>query len=141
MATYKMLSAQKGVLPGGVHPVAFEAGKTYEIDETLAAEFQTLDAIEPSSEEPVPPLADDAVSGTHENWLDTDPAVLRHGELTAQEVVARDESDNPLTTVPLPQVEGKAEGQMDTPSAPSGGAEAPAEAPATDADAKPKKSK
>ena len=136
MATYKMLSARKGVLPGGVHPVAFEAGKTYEIGDDLAAEFKTLGAIEPSAEEVSQPLADEAVSGTHENWLDTDPAVLRHGELTAQEVVARDESADPQTVNPPAQVEGKAEGHMDTPSP-----DPVIDADAVVTDAKPKKSK
>ena len=56
MATYKMKSAQKGVLSGQVHPVAFEVGKTYEIDDELADQFKTLDAVEASSEEPVQAL-------------------------------------------------------------------------------------
>ncbi len=37
--------------------------------------------------------------------------MLRHGELTAAEVVARDESADPETTNPADQVEGKAEGE------------------------------
>ncbi len=55
MATYKMKSTQKGVRPGAVHPVTFHAGKTYEIGDDLAGQFQALDAIEESSEEPVAP--------------------------------------------------------------------------------------
>ena len=72
-----------------------------------------MDIIEPSDEEPVEALIEDDSVNIHENWLDTDPAVLRHGELTAQEVVARDQSDNPQTTNPADQVEGKAEGDVD----------------------------
>lgn len=134
MTTFKMLKTQRAARTGDVHPVTFEAGKTYEIDDNLAGEFRTLGVVEESSDEPSRPLVDDAVSGTHEGWLDTDPAVLRHGELTAQEVVARDASPNPQTTAPAEQEEGKAEGHMDTPSAD----------PVIDADAtdgKPRKSK
>ena len=109
MATYKMKSAQKGVLSGQVHPVAFEAEKTYEIDDDLAAQFKTLDAIEPSSEEPVQAMPLDETRTDHVNWLDKDPAVLRHGELTAAQVIALDESDKPDPT-PVKQVEGKADG-------------------------------
>lgn len=109
MATYKMKSAQKGVLAGQVHPVVFLEGKTYEIDDDLAGQFKTLDAIEPSSEEPVQALPDETRDDLHENWLDKDPAVLRHGELTAAQVIAKDESDKP-DPAPVKQVEGKAEG-------------------------------
>jgi hypothetical protein len=112
MATYKMLKTKRGVRKGDVHSVVFHEGKTYEIDDDLAGEFTTLGAVEPSSEEPVVALIEDDNVNLHENWLDTDPAVLRHGELTAQEVVARDESANPQTTSPTAQVEGKAEGEV-----------------------------
>ena len=111
MATYKMKKTQRGVRAGEVHSVLFHKDKTYEIDDNLAGEFDQLKAIEESSEEPVEPLPEDGRDDLHENWLDTDPAVLRHGELTAAEVVARDESANPQTTSPADQVEGKAEGE------------------------------
>ena len=113
MATYKMKSTQKGVKAGEVHPVTFHEGNTYEIDDELAGQFKTLEAIEESSEAPVEPEINPERADIHENWLDTDPAVLRHGELTAQEVVAIDESANPQTTEVIPQVEGKAEGDVD----------------------------
>ncbi|MFO0906789.1 MAG: hypothetical protein U0835_00215 [Isosphaeraceae bacterium] len=140
MATYKMLKTQKGVRPGDVHPVTFEEGKTYEIDDGLAAQFQEQEAIEPSADEPAEPSAIDAPV-TGENWLDTDPAVLRHGELTAQEVVAKDESPNPQTTaVELPQVEGKAEGDIDAQAETADGVPADGDDQADD-DGKPAKSK
>ncbi len=115
MATYKMLKTQRGVRTGGVHPVVFHEGKTYEIDDNLAGEFDTLEAIEPSEEEVSVAESEDGRDDLHENWLDTDPAVLRHGELTAAEVVARDESANPQTTAAEApdQEEGKAEGEVD----------------------------
>ena len=109
MATYKMKSTQKGVLAGQVHPVVFHEGKTYEIDDDLAEQFNTLDAVEKSSEEPVQALPEDDRDDLHENWLDKDPAVLRHGELTAAQVIAKDESDK-ADPSPVNQVEGKAEG-------------------------------
>ncbi len=114
MATYKMLKTQRGVRTGDVHSVVFHEGKTYELDDNLAGEFNTLEIIEPSKSKDVSEaqVEDDSVN-IHENWLDTNPAVLRHGELTAEEVVARDESDNPETSSPAQQVEGKAEGEDD----------------------------
>ena len=112
MATYKMKSAQKGVPTGAVHPVVFEKDKTYEIDDNLAGEFKSLDAIEDSSEEAVEPTPDPTREDYHENWLDTDPAVLRHGELTAAQVIAQDESPLSDGQVPAVQLEGKAEGDQ-----------------------------
>ena len=111
MATYKMQSTQRGVRSGDVHSVLFHEGKTYEIDDNLAGEFKKLEAIEPSSEEPVEALPEDGRDDLHENWLDTDRAVLRHGELTAAEVIARDESPYSEGMQPADQVEGKAEGE------------------------------
>lgn len=108
MATYKMKSTQKGVKAGEVHPVTFREGSTYEIDDELAGQFRTLDAVEESSEEPVEPEA--TREDLHENWLDTDPAVLRHGELTAAQVIAKDESPLSDGQEAAAQVEGKAEG-------------------------------
>ena len=92
MATYKMKKTQRGVRTGEVHSVLFHEGSTYEIDDNLAGEFGKLEAIEESSEDPIEALPEDGRDDLHENWLDTDPAVLRHGELTAGEVVAKDES-------------------------------------------------
>ena len=110
MATYKMLKTQRGVKAGDVHPSVFHEGKTYDIDDDLAGQFGTLDAIEESSEEPVAAVVEEGNANIHENWLDTNPAVLRHGELTAKQVVAKDESAHPETTSPAEQEEGKAEG-------------------------------
>lgn len=110
MATYKMLKTQRGVRKGEVHSVVFHEGKTYEIDDDLAGQFKTLEAIKASNEDPIEPLIEDDSVNLHENWLDTDPAVLRHGELTAAQVIAKDESDNPQTTNPAEQEVGKAEG-------------------------------
>ena len=142
MATYKMLKTHRGVLAGDVHSKVFHEGKTYELDDNLAGEFQTLELIEPSSEEPVEALIEDDNVNIHENWLDTDPAVLRHGELTAQEVVARDESENPQTTVVTEQVEGKAEGDVDAKTEAADGAQTDGEGDdATDVDGKPAKGK
>lgn len=114
MATFKMKTAQKGVLPGTVHPVTFEKGKTYEIADDLAEQFRALDAIEESGEEPVAPAPDDTRPDIHEDWLDTDPAVLRHGELTAAQVIAKDESPYSEGMQPAAQPEGKAEGEIQT---------------------------
>ncbi len=152
MATYKMLKTQRGVRKGEVHSVLFHEGKTYEIDDDLAEQFKTLDAVEESSEEPVQALPEDDRDDIHENWLDKDPAVLRHGELTAAQVIAKDESDK-ADPSPVNQVEGKAEG--DEPAVkpdPSKGDPSKADdsktdatkadtAKADDADAKSKKSK
>ena len=141
MATYKMKSAQKGVLSGQVHPVAFEVGKTYEIDDELADQFKTLDAVEASSEEPVQALLVDETSTDHVNWLDTDPAVLRHGELTAQQVIARDESPMSDGMHVVEQPEGKAEGDVDAKTEAADGAKPDDQADGDDADGKTGKSK
>ena len=141
---------KRGARTGEVHPVLFHEGKTYEIDDNLAGEFELARRGSRSRTTPrfPKPLAvnEEGRNDLHENWLDTDPAVLRHGELTAQEVVARDESPNPQTVNPAVQVEGKAEGGMDTPSAqPTDSVDADpvidADAVLTDATDKPKKSK
>ena len=109
MQKYKMLKTKRGVRSGDVHSVLFHEGKTYEIDDDLAEQFKTLEAVEESSEEPIQALPEDDRDDIHENWLDKDPAVLRHGELTAAQVIAKDESDK-ADPSPVKQVEGKAEG-------------------------------
>ena len=137
MQKYKMLKTKRGVRKGEVHSVLFHEGKTYEIDDDLAEQFKTLEAIEESSEEPIQALPEDDRDDIHENWLDKDPAVLRHGELTAAQVIARDESDK-SDPAPVNQVEGKAEG--DEPAAKADESKADA-TKADDADTKSKKSK
>ena len=114
MATYKMKQDQRGVRQGDVHSVLFHKDKVYDLDDTLADEFGKLDIIEPSREKPIEALPEDGRTGvdSHENWLDTDPAVLRHGELTAAEVIAKDESPYSAGMQPAAQVEGKADGEL-----------------------------
>ena len=92
MATYKMLKTHRGVKAGDVHSVVFHEGKTYEIDDDLAGQFNELEIIEPSSEEVSTAENEEGREDLHENWLDTDPAVMRHGELTPKEIVQKDES-------------------------------------------------
>ncbi len=109
MATYQMLKTQPGVVTGEIHPRVFHEGKTYEIDDELASQFKELDIIKPSKDDVSVAENEEGRTDLHENWLDTDPAVLRHGELTAKEVVAKDES--PASNAPAEQVPGKAEGE------------------------------
>ena len=49
----------------------------------------------------------------HEDWLDTNSAVLRHGERTAKQVIAKDESPYSEGMQPADQVVGKAEGEAE----------------------------
>ena len=108
---YKMKSTQHGVRKGEVHPVTFLKDKTYDLDDDLKEQFDTLDAVEDSSEDPETAYPkDNAVPIDKADWLDLDPAVLRHGELTAEEIVAKDQS--PFSANPADQVEGKAEGEL-----------------------------
>ena len=129
--------------PATCIPSYSHEGKTYEIDDNLASEFDTLGLIEKSNEEPVEALPEDGRDDLHENWLDLDSAVLRHGELTAQEVVAKDESPFSEEANLATQVEGKAEGEVDADADPEADTdEAEAEAEADDkASSKAKKSK
>ena len=114
MAKYKMLKTHPAVKAGEVHPSVFHEGKTYDIDDDLAAQFDALEIVEESdSDEVSVAVNEEGREDLHENWLDVDPAVLRHGELTAGEVVAKDESPLSEDAIPADQERGKAEGEPD----------------------------
>ena len=99
---YTMLSTQRGVRPGELHPVTFEQGKTYPLDDTLATQFQSLAAVEDAkaNAEVSDPLA--THTSTDDNWvtqppinenvLDEDPAVLRHAEIPVEAVIAQNDA-------------------------------------------------
>ena len=99
---YTMLSTQRGVRPGELHPVTFEQGKTYPLDDTLATQFQSLAAVEAAKAdaEVSDPLA--THTSTDDNWvsqppinenvLDEDPAVLRHAEIPVAAVIAQNDA-------------------------------------------------
>ena len=112
---FKMLSTQKGVREGEIHPVIFHEGKTYAIDGELKSQFEKLEAIEPSDSEPEEPARHGDTPDAVENWLDKpeqtkepinedvldeDPAVLRHAEIPVEAVKAQNdaaEADGDMT--------------------------------------------
>lgn len=95
---FKMLSTQPGVRHGEIHPVTFHEGKTYAIDESLKKQFESIDAITPSHDEPEEPDAHQPDSPAvwkeplNENVLDEDPAVLRHAEIPVEAVIAQNDA-------------------------------------------------
>ena len=101
---FKMLSTQPGVRHGEIHPVVFAKDKTYDLDASLRDQFLTLDAIEPSTEEPVQPRAHGDTPANdpnfgwvekeplNENVLEEDPAALRHAELPMEAIRAQNDA-------------------------------------------------
>ena len=95
---YEMLSTQKGVRSGEIHPVTFHKGKTYAIDDSLKEQFEALEAVKPSkatAEEPT--RHDDASPATwkepiNEGVLEEDPAALRHAELPIEAIIAQNDA-------------------------------------------------
>ena len=98
---YEMLSTQKGVRSGEIHPVVFQEGKTYAIDDSLKSQFEALDAIKPSTAQPEEP-SPHGPQGSPDNWLakdpinenvlDENPAVLRHAEIPVEAVIAQNDA-------------------------------------------------
>ena len=95
---YEMLSTQKGVREGEIHPVVFTQGETYKLDDSLKAQFESLEAIKPSAAEAKEPTATHEAAPevwkepNNENVLDEDPAVLRHAEIPVDAVHAQNDA-------------------------------------------------
>ena len=124
---YTMLSNQRGVRFGELHPVTFEKGKSYAIDDQLAEQFGLLNATEEAkgNADISEPLS--SHESPDDNWvkeplnesvLDEDPAVLRHAEIPVEAVIAQNDAAaangdmTPAAQVALGREDIAAEGEL-----------------------------